>query len=93
MPYYSVKQHCEGVGGYSENSFFFLLVIYFTLLLLTLSFFLCLVSFYLIFSILPCRGDSQQSGWTRVFLEPTDHFDVQVPPYKEARVGPFTVCY
>ena len=30
--------------------------------------------------------DSQQ-GWTRIFLQPTDQFEVHVPPYKEARVG------
>lgn len=32
-------------------------------------------------------GETQQSCWTRMLVEPTDHFDVQVPPYKEPRVG------
>ncbi|XP_068751589.1 nuclear pore complex protein Nup160-like isoform X2 [Montipora capricornis] len=31
------------------------------------------------------EGEDSQQGWTRVFLQPTDQFDVQVPPYKEPR--------
>ncbi|XP_067018107.1 nuclear pore complex protein Nup160-like [Acropora muricata] len=30
-------------------------------------------------------GEDSQQGWTRVFLQPTDQFEVHVPPYKEAR--------
>ncbi|XP_015761329.1 PREDICTED: nuclear pore complex protein Nup160-like [Acropora digitifera] len=30
-------------------------------------------------------GEDSQQGWIRVFLQPTDQFEVHVPPYKEAR--------
>ena len=33
------------------------------------------------------RGGLQQTSWTRVFLEPTDHFDVESATYKEHRVS------
>ena len=33
------------------------------------------------------RGGLQQTSWTRVFLEPTDHFDVETATYKEHRVS------
>lgn len=46
------------------------------------------VSFRLNTSLsLSFRGGLQQTSWTRVFLEPTDHFDVESATYKEHRVS------
>ena len=46
------------------------------------------VSFRLSKSLsLSFRGGLQQTSWTRVFLEPTDHFDVESATYKEHRVS------
>lgn len=38
-------------------------------------------------SLVLFSSEDSQQGWTRVFLQPTDQFEVHVPPYKEARVG------